>query len=251
MRWWVAFFFITLLARALEPTELRDQWAGRLSVTERHEGYGDGETLRDPAGTWQTLFAVVLGDEKHCAHFLLPHTGSDDGVLRVTRVALKDTCRGQWEAKPVLELPRLRSLQFSLKDREIGLWWTQGDGRVHSLVAKTPEISGVFFFPPDSDEAVGGVELTGKLEDVWPASPCSFGDGSCQLCRYGVYQVPGEKDLYHCGVGACGEANQPACARGTRWANQRGPFTCRGEGPHFFCAQGLRVECLGEVPFCR
>lgn len=235
---------------AIEDEALRQSWLGRVKVDEVHQGYRANEAVLAPAGTWQTLFAVVLSKEKHCVHAKVP-VKSKRGELRIVVVPLNQTCLGSWESAAMWERRDLRSLQFFAAQAELRLAWTGEDGRVQSLSSRLPDIRGVFFYPPNSTSHDIGIKLVGEINDVFPANPCTFTEGTCQLCRYGVYRVKGAEPEFYCGIDRCGEANQPACQRGIRWQKSRGPFSCRGQNDHVFCDQGLRVECQGEVALCR
>ena len=243
-------FLLCTQAFAINDEELRQHWLGRVQIAERHPGYQDGESLRAPGGTWQTLFTVILSEEKHCVHGHIPVKGQA-GELKIVSIKLNESCANSWEKSSLWERQKLRSIQFVANNEEIKLWWSDSEGRVHSLSSKIPLIKGVFFYPPNISESAVKVPLVGQLQDVYPTNPCRLEDGSCQLCRYGVYRVQNATPEYYCGIDHCGETNMPACLRGTRWQKSRGPFTCRTNNDHVFCAEGLRVECLGEVAFCR
>jgi hypothetical protein len=227
-----------------------EAWATGIEIADRHSTFRNSELLLEPAGTWQTIFGVILPGHKiaeywrHCVHVKLPRN-REAGIIRVTAQGMEESCQGQWDENILWETQDVRQVQFSLEGKEIRLWWD--DGRPHAFRTRLQEMSGVFLLSPEV--------TTGK----WPAppplladeTPCKFEDGTCQRCRRGVVRIVGTKPSYLCGVDRCGEKDRPACPRGTRWQRTRGPFTCRGENSHVFCNEGLKVECLGDQAFCR
>ncbi len=259
MKWWPLFLPVMSMAAELDLGRLEQRWLSASSFVERHPGYKDNQPLKQPAGTWQILFGVELADRipgdsrRHCVAAKIPNPGNADGALRVVAVAADQTCQGMWDAAVVGEMGGLRSLQFSLQDRAVRLWWTQGK-ESHSWGMRLPEVLGVFPLSPVPDrESVPAVSsAVGELGDVYPARPCRWDDGSCKRCRWGVYRAVGDEgDQYFCGVDRCGEAHMPACPRGKRWQKSRGPFGCRGDNSHVFCGKGLKVECSAGLALCR
>lgn len=245
------FLLVSFNLLASPTEELSQQWMGRVKVIQRHTGYKDGETLRAPQGTWQNLFNVVLGTELHCVHARIPTQGKSDGEIKIVSIKLDADCSKTWERPGFWEEKNIRSIQFLVSGNEIKIWWSDEDGRIHSFSSKTPEIKGVFFYPPGKSSENVKVKMWGDIDDVYPSTPCSYDEGTCQLCKYGVYRVAESAPEYFCGVDRCGERNMPACPRGKRWQKSRGTFSCRGNHEHVFCSKGLRVECLGEVAICR
>lgn len=246
------FFLLSFNAWALNDEGLRQVWLGRSGVNHRHAGYQDAENLRAPMETWQTLFSVALSSELHCVHAFIPAPKKSNGILRVVSVPLGKTCGDSWDASTVWEKTGLRSIQFSTTENEIKFWWSEAEGRVHTFKSQRPDVHGVFLYAPNTSPRHSvKVALIGEVQSQFPENPCSFVEGTCQLCRFGVYRVLGAKPEFYCGVDRCGEVNQPACPRGTKWQKSRGPFSCRGNQENTFCAVGLKVECLEEVAFCR
>lgn len=242
----VLWFVLSCLAAENLPM---DQWSTGIQVTDRHATFRNGELLVQPAGTWQTLFGVILPGHKiaeywrHCVHVRLPRN-RQSGAIRVTAQGMEDSCQAQWDKNILWETEGVRQVQFSQEGKEIRLWWD--DGRTHSIRTHLQEVSGVFLLSPHS------------LKSKWPAPPplladdtaCKFEDDTCQRCRRGVVRIVGDKPSFKCGIDRCGEKEQPACPRGKRWQRSRGPFTCRGDNSHVFCAEGLTVECQGDQAFC-
>jgi len=251
------------------------EWRTVMSVQEQHSGYQSGDVLKKPAGTWQLLLSVLRagraidGLAKDCVWVFIPN--QDDGIFKITTVRPTESCVDKWESYGWIEEKNLRAIQFVLQSTTAQFWLTDKSGRVHtwkteflntvkfadyklfdSSVEKR-KVPGVFFFSPDSPiDIKHGSELIGKIEDEYPQSPCSYKDGSCLRCRFGVYRVKaGDETNYYCGIDRCGEKNQPACERGVTWQRLRQTFTCRGDNSHVYCLPGLKVECVGEQAICR
>lgn len=268
--------FLLLPGLALASVERwSKQWRTVISAQDQHTGYQSGDVLKKPAGTWQLLFSVlragsaVGGLGKDCVWVFIPNR--EDGVLKITSVHPTESCANKWEDEGWIEEKNLRAIQFVLQAEAAQFWLTDQTGRVHtwkteflntvrvaryglfdSSVEKR-KVPGVFFFTPDSKiEIRPDGELIGRLEDEYPESPCSYADGSCLRCRFGVYRVKGlEETNYFCGIDRCGSKNQPACERGVTWQRLRQTFTCRGDNSHVYCFPGLKVECVGEQAICR
>lgn len=245
-------FLVSFNLLAMNDEDLSQQWMGRANVTHRHTGYKDGETLKAPQGTWQTLFTVVLGTELHCVHARIPTKSHNDGELKIVRIKLDGECSKSWEQPSIWDQKEVRSIQFLVTENEIKIWWSDKEGRIQSFSSKTPDMKGVFFYPPGKKYTENiKIKMLGEVNDVYPSNPCSFKQGTCELCKFGVYRVARSESEFFCGIDRCGEKNMPACSRGTRWQRNREAFSCRGNNEHAFCDMGLRIECLGEVALCR
>lgn len=245
MRPWWALLWIAL-AHGQVPF---DRWATAVDFVDRHPSLLSGARIAAPAGTWQTLFGVLLPGRsvdkfhRHCVHLRVPT--KRDGILRVTLVGAEEDCVGNWEGNKVWEATGIDDVRASLEGGQAQLSWS--DPAVRQVRARTQAVAGAFLFSPESDPAVPAP--SGELwED---GRECSLPEGSCRRCRNGFARVVGESMSYRCGIDRCGEAGQPACPRGVRWQKSRGPFSCRGNHEHVFCARGLRVECQGAEAHCR
>jgi hypothetical protein len=251
------------------------EWRTVMSVQEQHPGYQSGDVLKKPAGTWQLLFSILRagraidGLAKDCVWIYVPL--KDDGVLKVITVHPTESCENKWENYGWIEEKDLHAIQFVLQSTSAQFWLTDITGRVHTWKAdflntvkkaefklfessvEKRKIPGVFFFSPNTlIDIKQGSQLIGKMEDEYPQSVCSYKDGSCLRCRFGVYRVKaGDETTYYCGIDRCGEKNQPACERGVTWQRLRQTFTCRGDNSHVYCLPGLKVECVGEQAICR
>ena len=251
------------------------EWRTVISIQEQHSGYQSGDVLKKPEGTWQLLFSVLRagvaidGLAKDCVWVQIPT--QDDGILKIIKVLPTESCQNKAESESWIEEKELRSIQFVLQSTGAQFWLTDKSGRVHDwksefLNTKTTsefklfdssvdkrKIPGGFVFSPDRTiDIKHGTELMGSMEDEYPQNPCSYKDGSCWRCRFGVYRVKaGDENNYYCGVDRCGEKNQPACERGVTWQRLRQTFTCRGDNSHVYCLPGLKVECVGEQAICR
>lgn len=244
------------LAYGMTGDELTRRWSTTVEVLEKHAGYARGGSISEPKATWQTLFAVVAvgkreGElQRYCVHLYI---GEKDhpGTLRVTAKGTGPSCQARWDMPALFEDKHVREVSVEYSPGGVRVNWTSEGGRPHSLKTAKADRDGIFFF--SQEESISSLivkeELVGTLAATYPLFPCNFVDGSCQHCRWGVYQVVG--DGFHCGVDRCGERNEPACPRGTRWSGKRGPFSCRGDQSHMFCASQFRVECVGETGVCR
>lgn len=269
MKWLL--LLLPLMALADEGETWAKRWFTVSEVVERHEGYSNNEVIKKPEGTWQLLYGVIRSDEapaglsKDCLWIKVP--SQDDGELRVVPVNPSSTCANSWEERAAIVVSGLKAIQSSQEGSEAKLWLTLSTGRVltwkirfinkvnertpvlYDSSARTRAYPGAFFFAPNADiTGAKARDLIGEIGDEYPKNPCTFKDGTCQRCRWGVYQVASD---YFCGIDRCGQKNQPACQRGTRWQRTRNEFSCRADDSHVFCGPGLRVECEGERAICR
>lgn len=269
MKWLL--LLLPLFAWADEGDDWSKRWFTVSEVVERHEGYQNNDVIKKPEGTWQLLYAVIRTEEapaglsKDCLWVKVP--AHDDGELRIVAVHPGKACAGTWENPATIVMSGLKAIQSSQEGSEAKLWLTLANGRVlnwkvrfiNKINERTPVLydssararsyPGAFFFAPNSEiTGAKARDLVGDITDEYPTNPCSFKDGSCQKCRWGVYQVASD---YFCGIDRCGEKNQPACRRGKTWQRTRNEFSCRTDDSHIFCGPGLRVECEGERAICR
>jgi hypothetical protein len=242
---WLALLWVSI-ASAQAPFE---QWSYAVEVVDRHPSLLTGTRIGGPASTWQTLLGVVLPGKsvhafhRHCLHLRVPTKG--DGILRVTLMAPEQSCAGAWEGTRVWEATGVDDVRVTVDGMEVRLWWSDPSAR--QFRTRGQAVAGVFLFSPYSDPT----GMTGATALWLDGHACDLVDGTCRRCQNGFLRVIGEKDLYRCGVDRCGEVGQPACPRGVRWQKGRGPFGCRGDDGHVFCAKGLKIECLGSEAYCR
>jgi hypothetical protein len=258
------------LALGSEASVWSERWLTVAKIVERHSEFVSGDVLKRPEGTWQLLYGTIRSESapagfvRDCLWVKIPKKG--DGELKLTVQGAEEACGMQWEKEELLHLKKLKAIQFALDGSRAQLWLTDETGRVLNWKASSLNIAqeaekklygnsapvrvtpGVFFFAPNATVTQErGKDLVGELADSYPARPCTL-EGDCRLCRYGVYRVG---EAYYCGIDRCGEKNQPACLRGTRWQRTRTTFSCRTDDSHIFCAPGLKVECEGEQALCR
>lgn len=242
--WWL--FLWASLAAAQTPF---DQWFTAVEVVDRHPSLLTGTRIGAPASTWQTLLGVVLPGQsahafhRHCLHLRVPTKG--DGILRVTLAGPEQGCAGAWEGTRVWEATGVDDVRVTVEGMEVRLWWS--DPTTRQFRIRGQAVPGVFLFSPNSDPAPMPAPSA-----LWPdGHACDLAGGTCRHCQNGFLRLIGEEDVYRCGIDRCGEAGQPACPRGVRWQKGRGPFGCRGNDGHVFCAKDLRIECQGTVAYCR
>lgn len=269
MKWLL--LLLPLWALADEGEEWTKRWFTVSAVVERHDGYENNESIKKPEGTWQLLYGVIRTQEapvglvKDCLWVKVPR--DNDGELRVVPVTPGRSCANTWEDAAAIEVRSLRSIQSLQEGSEAKLWLTLSSGRVlawkarfinkvnerapvlFDSSARSRSYPGAFFFAPNADvTGAKARDLIGDFTDEYPTNPCTFKDGTCQRCRWGIYRVATD---YFCGVDHCGEKNQPACHRGVRWQRTRSEFSCRSDDSYIYCGPGLRVECEGERAICR
>lgn len=267
-----------LIATCAATTEFQlwaKNWLTGVAIVDQHHAYASGDVIQKPAGTWQHLYSVVRvtgpGEEsvKDCVWVKVP--SAKDGALKIISVARTEACAENWDQAGWVELQGLRAVQFAIEKNKVKFWITDQSGRVQQFKtellnlraravpmlfdssAPVRTIPGVFLFAPNSSvELPEPKNLVGTLTDEYPSSPCSFEDGSCERCRWGVYRVRSGKAFdYYCGVDRCGQKNAPACDRGVTWQRLRKDFSCRTDQSYALCAPGLKVECVGEQAVCR
>lgn len=268
-------FLIAASAAATDMQVWAKNWLTGTAIVDQHQGYTSGDVIQRPAGTWQLLYGVVRvkgpaeDSVKDCVWVKVPT--AQDGALKIVSVARTEPCADNWDQAGWVHLQNLRAVQFSIEKNKVKFWITDQSGRVQQFKtellnlrtrtapmlfdASAPAriIPGVFLFAPNSSIALPvPKDLTGGIADEYPSAACSFEDGSCERCRWGVYRVRNGKAFdYYCGVDRCGQKNAPACDRGVTWQRLRKNYSCRADQSYAFCAPGLKVECVGEQAVCR
>ena len=257
---------LLLLAYSLQAG-VREDWLSVYKITQRHPVYVSGEPLQRPQGTFQLLMALHFIDasgksKRDCVWYRLP-SGESLGLLKIIRSETE--CR-DWNGVAFWEISEVRSFSFKLQDHGLSFEFTNHEAqlklekfsflnlpvpRTLDRFQSSPpvrQVRGVFFLSPHSQ--VVNVSLSHPA--LAAGVECSFSAGTCQRCAQGVVKVADlDRPHFKCGTDRCGEKNQLACRRGFEWKREREKPTCRLEPWHLYCQQGLRLECEGELGFCR
>lgn len=265
MRWVLALFLFS--QTVLSWAGLHEDWLSVYKLTQRHPIYRSGEPIQRPQGTYQLLMALHSVSpegvtQRDCVWYQLP-SGETLGVLKIIRS--QQPCR-DWQAAALWEITDVRSLSFKLTDHSLAFEYTNAQAqlkiekfRLLNLVAtslperfqsSTPKRvqRGVFFLAPQTKLE----KLSLSAAPIGSGVECSFAEGTCQRCREGVVRVlDPDRPRFKCGIDRCGEKNELACLRGFEWKREREKPTCRRDPWHLYCQQGLRLECEGELGFCR
>ena len=260
------FLFLVMLAKPLQA-DVREDWLSVYKITQRHPIYISGEPLQRPQGTFQLLMALHFVDRhgkprRDCLWYRLP-SGESLGLLKVIRS--ESECR-DWNSVAHWEIPEIRSFSFKLQGHGLSFEFTNPEAQLklekfsflNLPVPRTLErfmsspsarqVRGVFFLGPHSHVEKVSLSLPALATGI----ECSFVAGTCQRCVEGVIQVADpDRPHFKCGIDRCGEKDQLACRRGFEWKREREKPTCRRDPWHLYCQQGLRLECEGELGFCR
>ncbi len=248
-------------------SHVRQDWLSVYKITQEHPVYRSGEPIQRPGGTYQLLMVLHFIDgegstQRDCIWYRLPQD-ENLGVLKVIRN--QKECR-DWLESPVWEISDIRSLTFKRESQKLIFEYTTKEAQLKVEkfeLLNLPDsqtfqafqsshqkrsIRGVFFLSPRSTAQ----SLSLKVAALRDQAECSFTDGSCQRCPQGVVKVwDADRPHYKCGIDHCGEKGELACLRGFEWKREREKPTCRLNPWHLYCQQGLRLECEGELGFCR
>lgn len=250
----------------LASVNLEQEWLSVYKISQRHPVYRSGELIQRPAGTFQLLFSLHYFNsagisQQDCIWFRVPDPDKR-GELRVTQG--QDKCES-WLENIRFTLDRIRSLRFTFESNQLTFQFTNDQAKLRSLQfrllnlpqakksglfdssVQKREFKGVFFLSPHSEsETLKGLPTPLLDQD------CSFETGTCQRCAQGVIKIyAGDETRYKCGIDRCGEKGEFACFRGREWKREREKPSCRLNSWHLYCQQGLRLECEGELGFCR
>ncbi len=256
-----------LILSSLAQADISIDWMSVYKISRQHPVYRSGEPILRPEGTYQLLMALHFiskeGEVKQdCIWYRLPNAELM-GLLKVIRGAKE--CK-DWNEDSVWEIDEIRSFSFKLESQKLSLEYTTQDAHLKVLKfsflnlpkeksydlfqssTTNRQIRGVFFLAPYSESET----ITHPNQSIENEALCSFLDGSCQRCSQGVISVSdADKPRFKCGVDRCGEKDALACLRGYNWKREREKPTCRRDPWHLYCQMGLRLECEGELGFCR
>ncbi|MBY0516441.1 MAG: hypothetical protein K2P81_06005 [Bacteriovoracaceae bacterium] len=261
-------FIILLSSNALANEDLYQRWLTTFEITQLHPEYNLKEEIKHPEGTWQLIARIhsieALGKKYRYDCLFVRVPKNNDGEIKIIPSAENQACLEVREGDSVYHLKNLKKITVQIQEDSAYFYLTDKDGRVlkenykflNTLkdakfeIHSQPELREVTFFQPNSiPQKMPEVKLIGEMNDEYPKLPCDFDSGSCQKCRFGVYRI--NTNEYFCGIDQCGEKNNPACLRGSKWQHSREEFSCRGVNTHVFCRPGLKVECEGERAICR
>lgn len=264
--------FFSLLVQASQP----EYWATTLQIVEKHEFYKNNEVIGKPAGTWQTLFALIYPDShlrliKECVFYKIP--AAENGILKVKKMSPHEKCENSLLSQGDNEWPDIIALQYFLEGNRLSLNMTfdkyKSEKWIYTFVN--------YFSPPAPKKLLSSAEFkTPKLIMLGPASTqkidfpkiatkpqknchqisddCEeLSPSSCAQCPEGWYEIPNgcPNGPKYCGVLECGGKNQPACRRGMRYQRIEKKYECRTDNSFAYCSTGLNVVCEGSLAYCR
>lgn len=265
---------IILLSYSIKANEPM-QWSYISSVSDRHEFYKNYEVIAKPKDAWQILFSLQYVDSnlkklKDCIYYRVP--GESPGVLKIKSMSASSPCDESILSPGDREIKNIKSLQFSVTEKEIDLDFTLGDFQNHKWQAKLPDLSGIkvpkmqtssaeykstkiLLLSPEQNVKVLQIEnyknntLCHDINEDCMEVSSSF----CSQCPKGWYEIPNgcPEGPKYCGILECGGKNQPACRRGMKWQRKEENFDCRTNSTFAYCSKGLTVACEGKKAFCR
>ncbi len=261
-------FLFSLITLASPP----GNWEFANSIVERHEFYENGEEIKKPANSWQTLFALIYLDSnfqqtKECIFFRVP--GEEPGKLKSKKVRGDKECVLEALSDGEREWSHIQSLSFTINAKNLALkfrmndrlqeWfvplktsWSRPDAR---LLLSSADFKGermIYLLKADTPQRKIISLREGEIcHDITP--DCLEKSASrCRLCKEGWMEIPngcmtGPKV---CGKGECGGKGMPACRRGIVWQRKDAQYDCRTDSSFAWCSDSFQVVCDGDKAYC-
>lgn len=239
----------------------------------------EGETemiMKGPGGSLREAFYIDWPSDvydqliRHCVYFKIPDV-NQPGELKVMETTTEKKCH--LSDRIIYNVENLWSLSWRLdKERRqliVTSWPEKGRPRIEKIhllnyrVTKDLErfsnsqsegyIPGITFYAPVTPDSNEPKISSRRLDVAEKSRPCGK-EFSCNDCRIGWYEVPDNTPSIgpsFCGTIDCGLKNGPACRRGYFWKKSSPPFDCRRDSSFAYCGPGLKVECVGQLAYCR
>jgi hypothetical protein len=248
-------------------------WEFARSIVDRHEFYTNSEDIREPANTWQSLFAVTYLDSsfqyfKDCIFYRVP--GDEPGKIKIKTMAIDKDCVSEILSPGDMEMDGISHLRFKTDDNSASVEF-QKNAKLESwkiLPAKErknpdpkPLMSSADFKSPRMIYLAPARNDSIKMTGLKDGTLChninqdceEISKSSCDQCVNGWVEIPngclsGPKK---CGASGCGGKDLPACRRGMAWQRKDKHFDCRVDSSFAWCSKGLAVFCDGDKAYCR
>ncbi len=267
----IMIFILSYSLKANEPMH----WAYVNAVQNRHEFYLNNEVISKPQDAWQILFSLLYIDSglkklKDCIYYRVP--GEEAGILKIKTMSSSSSCDESILSPGDREIKNIKSLQFSVTDKEINLDFTLSDFQNHKWQARLPDSFGVKIPQMQTSSAefksakiiLLAPEQNIKVpenQNYQPNTLChninedcmEVSTSFCSQCPAGWYEIPNgcSEGPKYCGMLECGGKGRPACRRGMKWQRNEKSFDCRIDSTFAYCSKGLTVTCEGKKAFCR
>lgn len=270
---WILLLSLFSIAHADAPLH----WNHLSEINERHEFYGDNESIIKPKDSWQTLFSVgytniELKRLKDCVFFRVP--GIDPGVLKIKTVSALEACDKFILSPGDKEWNEIRSLHFSTSGDKISIEMTFPKYKTEKWAVEVQNK----FVKPEPKMFMSSVELkspklimlapkntavqTSKVQKLKVNTIChninedctELSPSICSQCDEGYYEIQNGCAVApkYCGREECGGKDKPACRRGFKWQRKElENLDCRVDSSFAYCSKGLSVVCQGHQAFCR
>lgn len=268
-------FFVTLIsffAYTAEPVH----WNYLVSIDEQHEFYESSTPLDKPKNSWQVLFSLTYLDKslnylKDCVYYRIP--GDEPGILKIKTMAFEEPCDKSVFIKGDQEITGVKSLQFTLGEKEIAIDFSTSDFKNEKWIArfqtsfqqpeakmhlsssefKSPKI---IYLAPENKTVKKSKESLIDDKTVCHEIDDDCGETSpnlCSQCKHGWFEVPNGCPVGPkvCGTLNCGDKDGPACRRGNKWQRIETALDCQTDSSFAYCKKGLKVVCEGRKAFCR
>jgi hypothetical protein len=258
--------------------KLYTRWLGGIDIINIHENIKQGESIKEPRGTWQQLFTVVFYDRSFqkqydCVYYQVPSDG-EAGVWGVVFNGYESKCSAI-PAKKDLERSEIFNFAYKLNriqshESHIELFVDQNKLEFRLSNFSNGKIQNRMLGNSVIESQFTGLRVSSPVDPLAEPVEKKLGDGTichepdnscesqinyqCDQCENGWYEVVASECPTSfkkvCGQDPCGQKGSTACVRGYVATGYKLNY-CINDSPVGFCNEGFRVYCFNKELVCR